>query len=248
MGRGLGPLLAGILVLAAGIGGLASPASLGSAFADTYTAFAPLYALYSGYAGYLLQGMEVTVPPGLEGACDRFAVHLAALQMAFIVQTDSQRVEEVTSLAHLRENALSFCDQYREAVESIATSEAADLVVLADLAGRGFFSRIQALNGILQEVFSQTLEDLQPGFDHWSFSAAFATRTVLLQEELLRIDPSLEQILLGAGSSPSVDLPDEIAEAVRSLASLSGRDLSPEEREEAQRFALQIHAFLVGRG
>jgi hypothetical protein len=246
MVRDMWSLVTGILVLAAGMPGFASPASLGSAFSDAYTAFAPLYTFYSAYAGYLLYGTEVTVPPGLEEACDHLAVDLAALQMAIIVQTDSERVEEVTSLAHLRENAFSFCGQYREAVQSISARQSADLAFLADLATGGFFAEIQALNAALQDVFAGTLGALEPGFPRWSFSAAFATRTLLLQEAIERIDLGLREILLG-GEWPSarVDLPSEILEAVQALASLSGRILSAEEQAQARGAALQIYAFLM---
>ena len=246
MVRSLWALLTGILVLVAGMPGFASPASLGSAFSDAYTAFAPLYAFYSAYAGYLLHGTEVTVPPGLEEACDRLAAGLTALQAELIVQTDAQRVEQVTSVAHLRESAFSFCGRYGEAIRSVSVALGTDPTLLDELAVKGFFVEIQALNAALQDVFAETLESLPPGFARWSFSTAFATRTLLLQEAIERIDLGLREILLGGeGPSARVDLPSEILEAVQALASLSGRILSAEEQAQARGAALQIYAFLM---
>ena len=238
-----------ILVLLAPVAS-ASPAHLGSAFADAYSAFAPLYALYRSYAEYLFQGTDVVVPPGLETACQSCSKNLETLQVTFIVQTDSQRVEEVGYLVRLREKLSSFCESYRESIATIAVTDPIELTFLDQAAEEDLFASISNLNELFEELLNLTIENLKETHDRWAFNATFATRTLLTQETIERIDPALEPILLGSeeASPPPEDLPEEIIQALQSLAALSGRDLSLQEQVEAGALARTIHAFLVEEG
>lgn len=235
-----------ILILLAPVA-LASPAHLGSAFADAYSAFAPLYALYRSYAAHLFHGSSVVVPKGLETACQSCSHKLESLQLAFLVQTDAQRVEEVAYLVRLRGKFASFCETYRKAIAAISVMEPIDLVFLDQVAEEKLFASISNLNVMFEELLNLTIENLEQTHDHWAFNAAFATRTLTNQETIDRIDSTLEPILLGSEESPSPpdDLPAEILRALQSLAALSGRDLSIQERKEARTLARVIHAFLV---
>lgn len=230
------------------LGAAASPASLGSAFADAYTTFAPLYAFYRSYADYLFVGSEVIVPPGFGEAAEEFSRGLEALHMEFILQTDSQRVEEVTYLAHLRGNAASFCARYHDHINAVAAMEEPDLAFLEQAAAEGLFAAISELNELFQEIFTLTLENLEDAQDHWAFGVAFVTRTLINREAIEQIDSNLEQILLGSEDTPSPppDLPVGILGALESLVSLSGKDLTVQECGEAKELARRIHAFLVG--
>ena len=235
-----------ILILLASVA-LATPAHLGSAFADAYSAFAPLYALYRSYAEYLFQGTAVVVPAGLEPACQSCSKNLETLQVTFIVQTDSQRLEEVGYLVRLRGKLSTFCESYRESIATIAVTEPIDLPFLDQAAEEDLFASISNLNTLFEELLNLTIENLKETHDRWAFNAAFATRTLLNQKTIERIDPALEPILLGSEetSPPPEHLPDKIAQALQSLVTLSGRDLSLQEQVTAGTLARTIHAFLV---
>ena len=229
-------------------GCIASSAHVGSAFADAYSAFAPLYALYRSYAEYLFHGSAVVVPPGLESACQSCSTRLENLQMTFIFQTDSPYTEEVGYVVRLRERVASFCENYREPITAIASAESIDLSFLAQAAEDDLFASISDLNALLEKTLNVTIENLEGAHDRWMFNTAFATRTLMNQETIVRIDAALEPILLGSEETslpPQENLPEEIMKALQSLAALTGRELSPQERAQAGTLARSIHAFLV---
>ncbi len=234
-----------LVVLAPGC--LASPAHVGSAFADAYSAFAPLYALYRSYAEYLFHGSVVVVPLDLESACQSCSTRLENLQMTFIVQTDLPYTEEVGYVVRLRERVASFCENYREPITTIASAESIDLSFLARAAEDDLFASISDLNTLFEKTLNLTIENLEEANDRWMFSTAFATRTLMNQEAIVRIDAALEPILLGSEetSPPPANLPEEITHAIQSLAALTGHELSPQERAQADTLARSIHAFLI---
>lgn len=234
-----------LVVLAPGC--LASPAHVGSAFADAYSAFAPLYALYRSYAEYLFHGSVVVVPLDLESACQSCSTRLENLQMTFIVQTDLPYTEEVGYVVRLRERVASFCENYREPITTIASAESIDLSFLARAAEDDLFASISDLNTLFEKTLNLTIENHEEAHDRWMFSTAFATRTLMNQEAIVRIDAALEPILLGSEetSPPPANLPEEITHAIQSLAALVGHELSPQERAQADTLARSIHAFLI---
>lgn len=250
-------------------GCIASPAHVGSAFADAYSAFAPLYTLYRSYAEYLFRGSAVVVPPGLESACQSCSTRLDSLQMTFIVQTDSPYTEEVGYVVRLRERVTSFCENYREPITAIASAESIDLSFLAQADEDDLFASISDLNTLFDKTLNLTIENLEEASDRWMFNTAFATRTLMNQEKIERIHFSLELTLLTSSlpehrskeimealqffsvlndrelPAPPENLPEEIMKALQSLAALTGRELSPQERAQAGTLARSIHAFLV---
>jgi len=228
-------------------GGFASPAHVGSAFADAYSAFAPLYALYRSYAEYLFRGSTVVVPLGLESACQSCSTRLENLQMTFLSQPESSHSEEVGYVVRLREKVASFCEAYRQPIAAIASAEAIDLSFLAQAAEDDLFSSISDLNTLFEKTLSLTIENIEEASDRWMFNTAFATRTLINQAAILRIDAALKSILLGSeeASPPPEHLPEEITTALQSLADLVGHELSPQEAEQAAALSRSIHAFLV---
>jgi len=240
-------LLAFIALLLLSFPAAGSYARLGSIFADVYTAFASLYALHDSYANYLFTGSEVIVPSGLDKACEELSQHLGKLHMGLIIQSDSQRVEVLAHLADLQGNVASFCATYQEQIAAIAAMEENDLTLFSQASERGLFAEIKELRTLLDEVFTLTLENLTEERDQWMFNAAFATRTLMNQETIARIDASLEPILMGSEETlpPPENLPDDILQAIRHLASMGDKGLTWKEREEAQDLARAVHAFLV---
>ncbi len=224
-----------------------SCAYIGSVFADVYTAFASLYALHDSYTNYLFIGSEVIVPSGLDKACEELSQHLGKLHMGLIIQSDSQRVETVVYLVDLQGSVASFCATYQEQIAAIAAMEENDFILFAQAADEGLFAEIKELRTLLDEVFTLTLENLTEARDQWMFNAAFATRTLMNQETIARIDASLEPILMGSEETlpPPENLPDDILQAIRHLASMGDKELTWKEREEAQDLARAVHAFLV---
>ena len=227
--------------------GRAAPAPFGSIFADTFTAFAPLFAVHQSYAGYLLLGSEVIVPSDLDGVCDRFFGVLPDLESEFRTQSGSCSLEALSVLGDLKEGGFEFCQSYSEQIERIAKMEDVDLAYLSQAAESGFFRTIMALNERLQEAFELGLHCFVQEVDRWRFGVAFVARTLLLQETVERIDAGLKTILLGSAETPAPpeDLPADVREAIESLAELSGRPLDEEETGEAKALAGRIHDFLL---
>ncbi|MEA3356148.1 MAG: hypothetical protein U9Q23_02235, partial [Candidatus Bipolaricaulota bacterium] len=224
----------------------ASPAVVGSVFADTYTAFAPLYRLYNEYANYTLTGTALTIPPHVDMACDELSGQFVLLEDS--LQTDSQVVEQIACISKLRIGLYSFCDQYRRLIAEIASLRPVDPFLLVAAADQGLFVEINELKTLFDQLFSITMQGLE-GDSLWSFNAAFVTRTLLNQSLLERIDERLEQVLLGGeeGPAPPKWLPAEIERAIDSLVSLCGKELSSGDRQRAISLALQIHTFLLER-
>lgn len=240
-------LLAFIALLLLSFPAAGSYACLGSIFADVYTAFAPLYALHDSYANYLFTGSEVTVPSGLDEACEELSQHLGKLHMGLIIQSDSQRVEVLAHLADLQGNVASFCATQQEQIAAIAAMEENDLTLFSQASERGLFAEIKELRTLLDEVFTLTLENLTEERDQWMFNAAFVIRTLINQEEIEQINLSLEQILLGSEETPAPpeDLPEEVLQGLHALVFFSGRKLTPQEQEEVVTLARTIYAYLV---
>jgi len=224
----------------------ASPAALGSAFADSYTAFAPLYAVYRSYADYLFYGSEVVIPPGLNEACEVVSDRLVDLHMAFIVQTDSQRVEEVTRLARLRSSVASFCRDYQEQIAAIGNLSEPDLDLFTQAADAGMFAAVYELNKQLEGVFTIALESYEGTKSGWAFSVSFALRALLNQGPTEQVDPTLKEILLGPEKEPfsRKDLPAEILPEIDAFAALIGKSLTADEQEEMASLAQTIYIFL----
>lgn len=236
-----------IICLFVAVAAASSPASLGSAFADSFTALAPLYTLHRAYGDYLFQGIQVKIPPGLCTVCADFATSLADLHLEFIVQTDLHRVEEVTFLAHLRMSVVSFCRDYQEEIAAISALQEPDMSLLTQAAEAGMFAAIFRLNRQLEDIFTLTLDgfdDLEAG---WEFSAAFITRTLIHRGPIERVDPTLRAILLGPEEDPFPRevLPSEILAEVDALVALAGREITAEEQREATTLVREIHDFLL---
>jgi len=234
------------LLVSVGFELLASPAVVGSVFADIYTAFAPLYRLYNQYANYTIAGTVITIPPDVDMACDELSAQFVLLENS--LQTDSQVVEKITCISKLRIGLYSFCDQYRRLIAEIASLRPVDPSLLVDAADQGLFVEINELKSLFDQLFSLTMQGLE-GDSLWCFNATFVTRTLLNQPLIERIDERLEQILLGGeeGPTPPNWLPAEIERAIDSLVSLCGGGLSLVDRQRATFLALQIHTFLLER-
>lgn len=238
-----------IICLFVAVAVAASPASLGSAFADSFTALAPLYTLHRAYSDHLFHGLAVEIPPGLSEVCADLFAGLADLHLEFIVQTDVQRTEEVTLLAHLRMSVAAFCRDYQEEIAAIAALQEPDIPLLDRAAEAGMFAAIFRLNRRMEEVFTRTLEGFGEPEAGWEFSAAFVIRTLIHQKPIERIDPTLKEILLGPEEEPFLreGLPPAIRAEIDALVALAGRDLTSEEQGKAATLTQEIHDFLLSR-
>ena len=239
-------LLVAFLCLLLGMIAVSSPAFVGSAFADTYSAFAPLYTLYKAYANFLFSGAEIVIPSDLDQACPHLQDTLETLQINIITQTDSQRIEQVTRLAHLCQTTDTFCKRYKETISSVVSLEVADLDMLKQAADDGMFVSISDENKELEGLFSSTV-DTYSGSAQWRFAVAFSMRTILGQSNLVRLDSSLREILLGPedtsyalGIVPAVVLPQ-----VEELVGLAGDDLDDAHKEQALALAQAIYDYLM---
>ena len=235
-----------LLCIVATLGVLSSPASVGAAFADTYSAFAPLYTLYKSYANFLFSGTQIVIPKNLNEACQKLQSHLNSLQMEIITQTDSQRVEQITRIAHLRQKTAMFCRTYSDVIFSIASLATADLDMLKRAADDGLFVAVSDENKELEGLFSSTL-DTYVGSEQWKFATAFSMRTLIEQEDLIKLDSSLSEILIGPKDSPYDEgiVPAAVLSQARELALLVGINLDDKERERALALAREIYEYLM---
>ncbi len=225
---------------------VSSPSSVGSLFADSYLAFAPLYALYKSYASYLFSGTEVVVPPNIEQACQDLLDNLGKLQVEIITQTDSQRIEQITSLAHLRQSTAAFCQSYSETICAIASLSVADPSVFEQAADARLFSAISDENSELDNVFSSMLETYSDR-KQWEFAVAFSTRTILKQEGPSRLHVSLSEILLGPEDNPHSPgiIPENLLPQTKELAAISQGDIDSAGPERVFDLAQQIYNWLM---
>lgn len=238
-------LLAVIITSLLAAAAFPSPARVGSVFADTYYAFSPLYALYKAYANFLFSGTDVIVPEGLEQACSHLQESLETLQMELITQTDSQRVEQVTRLAHLRQSTSIFCQTYSSTIEMIVHPQGGDIDPLQIASDRGLFAAISDENKALEGLFSSTL-DSYSSHAQWAFAVSFSMRTIMNQDDLVRLDSSLREILLGPEDSPYPPgvVPDEILPEVQQQAGLVGGKLDQNQADLAIALAREIYDYL----
>jgi|AntAceMinimDraft_16_1070373.scaffolds.fasta_scaffold02903_9 hypothetical protein len=238
-------LVVGLCLLSA-VTALSSPASVGSAFADTYSAFAPLYTLYKSYANFLFAGTKIAIPPELEQACTHLQDRLKTLQIEIITQTDSQRIEQVTRLAHLRQTTDTFCQTYRETISAIASLPAADLNMFKQAADDDLFVAVSDENKELEGLFS-SIVDTYSGREQWKFAATFSIRTILEQGNLVRLDSSLTEILLGPEDDPYAAgiVPATVLQQVEELAALAGIDLDDVQQQRALSLAHEVYDYLM---
>ena len=241
-------ILTGLLLASVtAIGVLSAPVPIATAFADAYSAFAPIYALHEGYAEYLFAGNGTSVPSGLAGACEAFAVGLAHLHLVFLDQTGSVVVALPRGVVRLRAEADAFCVSWGETLAEIASSETLDLRLAEEASEGGLFAGIYVLNGLLESTFSETFEAIDGDERRWRFSVAFAARVLVDRESILRVNENLDEILYGAPgrTEPPFPVAAGVAEAMAELVALSGRDLTAEEAERARALAAQVHAFFA---
>ncbi len=241
-------LVAVALCLLVSASGLSSPASVGSDFADTYSAFAPLYTLYKSYANFLFAGTKIVIPPDLVGACPQLQDDLSTLQVEIITQTDSQRIEQVTRLAHLRQTTDTSCQTYHDTISVLASLTAVDLDTFKQAADDGLFVAISDESKELEKLFSSTL-DTYTGNQQWNFAVAFSMRTILTQKDLVKLDSSLSEILLGPADHPygAGIVPQAVLPQARELAALAGTDLDNTGRQLALSLAREIYDYTMGK-
>jgi hypothetical protein len=248
--RSLGIGLAFLAVLAAASFVIAgSPAHLGSRFADAYTAFSPLVALYASYRDYLFDGTAVEIPANLAASCERFSYELALFHLDYVVQTESASAGGLVYLARLRAESTSFCDTYDAWIRSLAESVEVDTDLLNAASDDGLFAGIKRTNELLEVVLDEILVGLGEGVERWAFAVSFSMRSLLNQTEFERIDETYLREILYAdpeGVAPPFAVPDGIALAMERLVDLSGRDLSDDEADDAVRLAAAIYAYFVG--
>ena len=227
---------------------ICSPASVGSLFADTYLGFAPLQLLYESYFNYLFSGTDLTVQPQAAQSCVSLINNLEKLQIEIATQTDSQRVEQLASLAGLRLRTISFCQSYSSTITAISSLSSPELEVFRQAAKDGFFAAISRENEELEHVFSSALETYT-NRSRWEFAVAFSTRTTLSQQEIYQLDTSLSEILLGTEDTPYPPgtIPEAIRPQVEELALLSKEGIEPAQSSKVFDLASQIYNWLIGK-
>ena len=247
--RTLGLVLIGVLTLAAAA--TATPAaSLGSAFADAYAAFAPLYEFYRSYADYLFAGTPVAIPAGLESACTQFPAALETLQFALVTQTASAPAETLGHLVRLRGDAVLLCNTFGPDLEALAQPGDPDLDRLAEWSDAGLFVSIYEANRTFETALNAALDAAGNGRERWELAVTFAVRGLLLASDLVRVSGEIDEILYGAAdaSAPPFPVPTDVAEAMATLVARAGLDLADGERAGILAAAERIYEYFMSGG
>jgi hypothetical protein len=239
-------LLVSLAGLLSAVASACPTGEIATEFADAYSAFAPIFALYGEYADYLFDGSPMTVPEGLGTACEDFAIDLAVVHLALVTQTESGGLASGVMI-RLRAETDAFCVAYQPILEAIGSSSEVDPGSVGEASDAGLFARIYVLNELLEDAFAETFDAIRDDEARWCFAVTFATRTLVNRERVKRLDESLDEILYGGPnrSEPPFSVPEEIADAMASLVALSGRDLEPDESDRARSLAAEIHAYFV---
>lgn len=223
------------VVLGVALGACADPAALiGAAFADVYRAFGPIFALHGAYGDYLFEGTPVRVPQGLDLACDAFSLELANLHLVWSLQTASG-IAAPSSTVRLRVEADAFCMTHGARLAAMAAAPLVAPSALQTASDAGLFAAVFDVNELLERTFTHAFEDLENDAARWSFSVAFATRTLVGRVDLARVD-DLAGIFYGGEdrTEPPYLVSPEIREDMERAIALSGRSLEVVESAEAR--------------
>lgn len=237
-----------VLTIVAVLSGVttASPAAtLGSSFADSYAAFAPLYEFYRSYADYLFAGSSTTIPPYLDTACDAFPAALETLHLVLITQTAS-----VTTLGHvvrLRSEAAAFCARFGDALRSAAEAGAVDAETLDEWSDTGLFVSIYGMNRSFELTLDAALDAEDGGRGRWDLAVAFALRSLLLSPDLDRVSPEMDEILYGVdgASAAPFPVPPDVAAALATLVAQAGKTLEAGRQADIVAAAALVYAYVM---
>lgn len=213
---------------------------LGTAFADVYTEFAPLYMFYRSYGDYLFKGSPIEVPIGLSEACDRFPYEVALFHIEVSTQTDSMTIQSILpQLIRLRIGCDAYCVNHNDTLSTIVDWEAMDFEAIEQASDAGLFSEIRELSRALEATLDELLDAFVGDLDRWFFGVAFALRGILTQTTIERIDAHLEEILYGSPEAieAPIPVPEAVHRAMTRLIELSGRELNADEANEARAMA-----------
>jgi len=221
----------------------ATPAILGSQFADVCTAFAPLRLLHRSYADHLFAGAPLSVPAGVEDACADFAQELARFHLEYLLQTESVTAGAAAFLVRLRAEAATYCDAHAAAILAIARTDGADLEIWGAAAEAGLFAGIKRMNDGLEGALDELLLAMGEDERRWAFGVAFALRSLLRQGSIERIGTGLREILYGdaAADGPPHAIAPDVALAMEQLLGLTDRELTTADLVEAIRTATIIY-------
>jgi len=230
------------------VGALAGqPARMGSAFATVYDAFAPLGVLHRSYADFLFYGTDVVVPDDLDSACEETGYLLALLHIDLLVQTGPQAVAVTPRLARLRADVAIFCDRFSGTLTDILYTNPPDPTMLKVAGELGLFSDIYGLQQGLQSTFEAYLDGFCDEQAMWEFAVAFALRTLLDQEELRMLEPSLRDILYGSTEAlfPPAFVPQDVASAIVRLVEFIGVPLEAAMIDEIRACSQLIYEYVL---
>ena len=222
-------------------------AHMGAAFSNVYSAFAPLSLLHRSYADFLFNGTSVSVSAGLSGACEATAIALAEMHLELLQQTGSHVVETIPRLARLRADSAGLCATHSDMLASLSQIADANMSTLEAASQQGLFSSIYGLQQRLQFMLDAYLEGIPNDQATWEFAVAFSLHTLLLQQPMVAIDPSLRAILYGSEQAtvPPAFVPDDIADAIILVVS-SGESSGEGVAAEAVREQIElIYAYVM---
>jgi hypothetical protein len=236
-----------LLVLAVAVSGAAArpEARLGSGFADAYSAFAPLEALYQSFGDHLFAGTPIAVPSGIESCCDEVFLALERLQEVIVVETAPESGDALGALVRLRLDVEAFCSAFGSALVSVAERGAVSDEEEADLVATSFFARIHSLNEGFRVALDAALEGTVDGEPRWILGVTFFVRTLLISPGWTRVPPNTDVAALFYGRSdltvPRFDVPDAVRSAMAEIVSAAGRELDEEEIAVVRRSAAVIY-------
>lgn len=219
------------------------PAWYGSAWAETFHAFAPLGVLYGRYVEYTFQGTELRVPEGVDIACERTGWFLSEIQISLLTQTAPRVTPARTEVVQMRADLASFCGFHEEVLTALRQAGTPARELLRDAAAQGLFSGIRHLQERLQHVLERAIDALESEQETYFFGVAFALHTLRLQLGWNLLSSDLRAILHGSldAQEPPGFLPDRVQAMVEDLVSWVDVPLDVETKPTLDRLVEQVY-------
>lgn len=231
----------------------ASPeALLGSRFADTYAAFAPLAELYLSFGDHLMAGTPIALPGGVGTSCSAYGSELELLQEEIVV-APFDASEALGAVVRLRVAVEAFRSDFgRELAYLGALPLDLEMLPEADesrLDAERFFARIHDLDVGFREALDAALANAE-GEARWAMAMSFSMRRLLIVpgEMLVPERVLTAPLFYGSedGTTPRFLVPEPIEQAMAGLTARAGQELAEDEAAAVRSFAQQIYEYFLG--
>jgi len=121
--------------------------------------------------------------------------------------------------------------------------------VLGEASQLGLFSDIYDVQQRLQFVFETYLEGIPSEQSTWEFAVAFSLDTLLAQQQLAKIDQSLQVILYGSeeATQPPAFVPVDVADAILHIVEFIESPADTAIADDVRELVLLVYTYVLER-